>query len=80
MESELTESQAFIGSFVQESVVSTDGSVRLYSMPMPDDSRIPGKDAEEGASHGLVLSIVKGGGPGWVRTSDLPVMSRLLFH
>ena len=30
-----------------------------YTIPMPDDSRIPGKDAEEMALNGSVLSIVK---------------------
>ena len=34
-----------------------------YTIPMPDDSRIPGKDAEEMALNGSVLSIVKNGGP-----------------
>ena len=34
-----------------------------YIIPMPDDSRIPGKDAEEMALNGSVLSTVKNGGP-----------------
>ena len=34
-----------------------------YTIPMPDDSRIPGKDAEEMALNGSVLSTVKNGGP-----------------
>ncbi len=41
--SELTESRAFIESFVKEIVVSPGNAVVRYSIPMPDDSRIPGK-------------------------------------
>ena len=45
--SELTESRAFIESFVKEIVVSPGNAVVRYSIPMPEDSRIPGKDAED---------------------------------
>ena len=61
--SELTESRAFIESFVKEIVVSPGNAVVSYSIPMPEDSRIPGKDAEEMALHGTVLSTVKLSGP-----------------
>ena len=61
--SELTESRAFIASFVKEIVVSPGNAVVRYSIPMPDDSPIPGKDAEELALHSPVLSTVKYGGP-----------------
>ena len=54
--SELTESRAFIESFVKEIVVSPGNAVVRYSIPMPDDSRIPGKDAEELALRSPVLS------------------------
>ena len=57
--SELTESRAFIESFVKEIVVSPGNAVVRYSIPMPDDSKIPGKDAEDVALHGPVLSTVK---------------------
>ena len=62
MESELTESRAFIESFVKEIMISPGSAVIRYSIPMPDDSPIPGKDAEEVALHSPVLSTVKFGG------------------
>ena len=62
-ESELTERRAFIESFVKEIVVMPGNAVVCYSIPMPDDSRIPGRDAEELALNGSVLSTVKFGGP-----------------
>ena len=62
-ESELTERRAFIESFVEEIVVMPDNAVVRYSIPMPDDSPIPGRDAEEMALHSPVLSTVKFGGP-----------------
>ena len=66
--SELTESRAFIASFVKEIVVSPGNAVVRYSIPMPDDSPIPGKDAEELALHSPVLSTVKYGGPDWTKS------------
>ena len=62
-ESELTERRAFIESFVKEIVVMPGNAVVSYTIPMPDDSPIPGRDAEEMALHGPVLSTVKFGGP-----------------
>ena len=64
-ESELTERRAFIESFVKEIVVMPDNAVVRYSIPMPEDSPIPGSDAEEMALNGSVLSTVKFGGPKW---------------
>ena len=61
-ESELTERRAFIESFVKEIVVMPDNAVVRYTIPMPDDSPIPGRDAEEMALNGSVLSTVKFGG------------------
>ena len=58
-ESKLTERRAFIESFVKEIVV------------MPDDIPIPGRDAEEMALNGPVLSTVKFGGAEGNRTPDL---------
>ncbi len=69
--SELTESRAFIESFVKEIVVSPGSAVVRYTIPMPEDSRIPGRDAEEVALHSPVLSIVKYGGAGGTRTPYL---------
>ena len=69
-ESELTERRAFIESFVKEIVVMPDNAVVRYTIPMPDDSPIPGRDAEEMALNGSVLSTVKFGGPeGTVRST-----------
>ena len=62
-ESELTERRAFIESFVKEIVVRPGNAVVRYSIPMPEDSRIPGRVTEEVALHGPVLSTVKLGGP-----------------
>ena len=62
-ESELTERRAFIESFVKEIVVKPDNAVVRYTIPMPEDSPIPGRDAEEMALNGSVLSTVKSGGP-----------------
>ena len=62
-ESELTERRAFIESFVKEIVVRPGNAIVRYSIPMPEDSRIPGRVAEEVALHGPVLSTVKLGGP-----------------
>ena len=59
-ESELTERRAFIGSFVKEIVVMPGNAVVRYTIPMPDDSPIPGRDAEEMALHSPVLSLREG--------------------
>ena len=67
-ESELTERRAFIESFVKEIVVRPGNAVVRYSIPMPEDSRIPGRVAEEVALHGPVLSTVKYGGPDWTKS------------
>ena len=71
MESELTETRAFIQSFVKEIVVMPDNAVVRYTIPMPDASPIPGRDAEEMALHSPVLSTVYVGGACGVRTRDL---------
>ncbi|MCY3956822.1 MAG: hypothetical protein OXG65_00835 [Chloroflexi bacterium] len=62
--SDLTERKAFVESFVKEIVV-----VR-FTIPMPDHSPIPGRDAEEMALNGSVLSTVKFGG---ARRTDLRI-------
>ena len=77
-ESELTERRAFIGSFVKEIVVMPGNAVVRYSIPMPDDSPIPGRDAEEMDLHSPVLSTVKYGGPPWTRTRDLSLIRTAL--
>ena len=79
-ESELTERRAFIESFVKEIVVTPDNAVVRYTIPMPDDSPIPGRDAEEMALNGSVLSTVKYGGPSGIRTLDTRIKSPVLFQ
>ena len=63
MESELTERKAFIETFVKEIVVMPGDALMRYTIPMPDDSPIPGRNTEEMALNGSVLSTVKNGGP-----------------
>ena len=55
-ESELTERRAFIETFVKEIVVMPGDALMHYAIPMPDDSRIPGRNAEVMALTGSVLS------------------------
>ncbi|MDD9994760.1 MAG: hypothetical protein OXS35_03310, partial [Dehalococcoidia bacterium] len=61
-ESELTERRAFIESFVKEIVVMPGNALLRYSIPMPEDAPIGGRDAEEVALHAPVPSTVKSGG------------------
>ena len=70
-ESELTERRSFIETFVKEIVVMPGDALVRYTIPMPDDSPIPGRNAEEMALSSSVLSTVKNGGPAWTRTRDL---------
>ena len=70
-ESELTERRAFIESFVKEIVVMPGDALMRYTVPMPDDSLIPGRAAEKVALNGSVLSTVKNGGAGGTRTPCL---------
>ena len=63
-ESELTERRASIESFVKEIVVMPGNALMRYTIPMPDDSSIPGGVAEKVALNGSVLSTVQNGGAG----------------
>ena len=49
-----------------------------YTVPMPDDSLIPGGVAEKVALNGSVLSTVKNGGLDWTRTNDLGLINTAL--
>ena len=73
--SEITESRAFISTFVKEIVVSPGRAAIRYAIPMPDDSRIPGLDAEEMALRGPVLSTVSQSGAEGIRTPD-PLLAK----
>ena len=75
MESESTETRAFIRSFVREIGVVPGKATIRYTIPMPKDSPIRGRDAQEIALSASVLSTVTHGGPGWTRTIDLGLIS-----
>ena len=53
-ESELTERRAFIETFVKEILVVPGDALLRYTVPMPDDSMVPGN---------AILSTVHDGGP-----------------
>ena len=74
--SELTETKAFVRSFVKEIVVNPGRAAIVYSIPTPDDSPAGGADAVEIALNGRVMNSVRHGGPGWTRTNDLGLISR----
>ena len=76
--SELTETKAFVGSFVKEIVVKPGRAAIVYSIPTPDDSPIGGADAAEIALNGGVMNSVRHGGPGWTRTIDLGLIRTAL--
>ena len=67
-ESELTERRAFIETFIKEIVIMPGKAVVRYTVPMPDDSPIPGRNAEDMALNSSFLSTVKSGPPHWTRT------------
>ncbi len=60
--SELTETKAFVRSFVKEVLVRPGGATIIYTIPTPEDSPIGGKDAAEIALDGGVRSNRYGGG------------------
>ncbi len=55
--SEPTERRAFIESFVKEVVVMPGAALLRFTMPMPDDSPIPGKVTERVALNGSAMPI-----------------------
>ncbi len=63
--SELTETRAFVHSFVKEVEVRPGKAAIVYSIPTPEDSPIGGADAAEVALNGGVRSTVRHGGPKW---------------
>ena len=60
--SELSERRAFIKSFVKEIVVVPGDALLRYTVPMPDNSLIPGRAAEKVALPGSVLPTLHVGG------------------
>ena len=61
--SELTETKAFVRSFVKEVRVKPGAAAIIYTIPTPGDSPIGGSDAAEIALNGGVRSYIHGGGP-----------------
>ena len=76
--SELTETKAFVRSFVKEVLVRPGGATIVYTIPTPEDSPIGGADAAEIALNGGVRSIGHGGGPCGGRTHDTRIKSPVL--
>ena len=61
--SELTETRAFVHSFVKEIEVKPGRVAIVYSIPTPDDSPMGGADAAEVALNGRVMNSVHVGRP-----------------
>ena len=78
-ESPITESKAFIRSFVKEIAIRPDSATIRYTIPMPKDSPIGGKDADEIALRTSVLSSVRSGTPGGTRTPDARLRTPPLY-
>ena len=57
--SELTERRAFIESFVREIVVTLGQAHLRYTVPMPDDSSIPGRVTERLMPDGSALGAAQ---------------------
>ena len=73
--SELTQTRAFVHSFVKEIEVKPGRAAIVYSIPTPEDSPIGGADAAEVALTGRVRSSVRHGGPSGIRTLDSRIKS-----
>ena len=76
--SELTQSRAFVHSFVKEVEVKPGRAAIVYSIPTPEDSPMGGASAAEIALNGGVRSSVRHGGPAGIRTLDRQIKSLLL--
>ena len=61
--SELTETKAFVRSFVKEVQVKPGKATIIYTIPTPEDSPVGGADASEVALNGGVMNSVRSGGP-----------------
>ena len=66
--SELTETKAFVRSFVKKIAVGCGKAVILYSLPTPEDSPMGSVDSAEVAPDGGVMNTVRCGTPGGTRT------------
>ncbi len=70
--SELTETKAFVHSFVKEVEVKPGKAAIVYSIPTPEDSPIGGADAAEVALTGRVRSTVQPGGLAFTEDTTEP--------
>ena len=61
--SELTETRAFVHSFVKKIEVKPGKATIIYAIPTPDDSPMGGADTAEVALNGRVMNSVQSGGP-----------------
>ena len=78
--SELTETRAFVHSFVKQVAVRPGKATIIYAIPTPEDSPMGGADVAEVALGGRVMNSGLHGGLARVRTWDQSVMSRPLYH
>ena len=69
--SEITETRAFVRSFVKQVLVGPGQAVIHYTLPTPEDSPIRGADAAEVALGGGVMRTRRGGSACGIRTRDL---------
>ena len=76
--SELTETRAFIRSFVKDIRISPGKASIAYTIPMPDDSSIGPADSAEMALNGPVITAVGVSGASWTRTRDLSLIRTAL--
>ena len=76
--SELTETRAFIRSFVKEIQISPGNASIIYTIPMPEDSPIGASDATELALNERVMNTIRVSGPPGGRTRNLGIKSPLL--
>ena len=81
--SELTETRAFVHSFVKKIEVRPGKATIVYSIPTPDDSPMRGADVAEVALNGRVMNSVLPGGAGGTRTrclfNAIEALSRLSY-
>ena len=76
--SEITETRAFVRSFVKAILVKPGRATIHYTIPTPPDSPIGGADAAEVALSARVMSTVNAGGAGGIRTPYLLTASQTL--
>ncbi len=76
--SELTETRAFVHSFVKEVEVKPGKAAIVYSIPTPEDSPMGGANSAEVLLNGGVRSSVRHGRPAGIRTQDTRIKSPML--